>query len=123
MEIVRAVTGWSYTTYEALKLGERIATLGRLFNLRERITSSQDTLPKRTFGPTRGGALKNGGIDPERFRHAVRTFYAVMGWVEETGVSTRGKMVELGIGWAAEELPAVAPESAAPADRAREVCR
>lgn len=101
-EIVRAVTGWSYTTYEAVRLGERVATLGRLFNLREGITSAQDTLPKRMFGPTRAGALKNGGIDPEKFGHAVRTFYAMMGWDEETGVPTRGKMLELGIGWAAD---------------------
>lgn len=99
-EIVRAVTGWSYTTHEAVKLGERVATLGRLFNLREGITSAHDNLPKRMFGPTRAGALKNGGIDPEKFGHAVRTFYAMMGWDEETGVPTRGKMLELGIGWA-----------------------
>lgn len=99
-EIVRAITGWSYTTHEAMKLGERVATLGRLFNLREGITSTQDNLPKRMFGPTRAGALRNGGIDPEKFGHAVRTFYAMMGWDEETGVPTHGKMLELGIGWA-----------------------
>ncbi len=109
VEIVRAVTGWSYTTHEALKLGERIATLGRVFNIREGITSAQDSLPKRMFGPTRAGALKNGGIDPEKFRHAVRTFYGIMGWDEETGVPTHGKLVDLGIGWAAEELSAAAP--------------
>jgi aldehyde:ferredoxin oxidoreductase len=104
VEAVRAVTGWSYTTYEAVKLGERIATLGRVFNLREGITAAQDTLPKRMFGPTRAGALKRGGIDPEKFRRAVRAFYAMMGWDEETGVPTRSKLRELGIGWAAEEL-------------------
>ncbi|MDI6771612.1 MAG: aldehyde ferredoxin oxidoreductase family protein [bacterium] len=108
-EIVRAVTGWSYTTYEAVRLGERVATLGRLFNLREGITSAQDNLPKRMFGPTRAGALKSGGIDPEKFDHAVRTFYAMMGWDEDTGVPTRGKMLELGIGWAVEDLPAAPP--------------
>lgn len=103
-EIVRAVTGWSYTTYEALRLGERVATLGRVFNIREGITSAQDNLPKRMFGPTRAGALKDGGIDPEKFRRAIHTFYGIMGWDEETGVPTHGKLVDLGIGWAAREL-------------------
>lgn len=55
---IRAIAGWSYTAHEAVKLGERVATLGR-------------------------------------------AFYAMMAWDEETGVPTHAKMVELGIGWAA----------------------
>ncbi len=102
-EIVRAVTGWSFTAYEAVRIGERVATLGRLFNLREGIGSSEDGLPKRMFGPTRAGALKNGGIDPKKFRRAIRSFYGMMGWDEETGVPMRGKLLDLGIAWAAEE--------------------
>ncbi len=109
IEIIRAVTGWTYTTYEAGKLGERIATLGRLFNLREGITSAQDTLPKRMFTPTQAGALKNGGLDPEKMQNAIRVFYGMMGWDEQTGVPTRGRLWELGIGWAAESLPSAVP--------------
>ncbi len=104
-EIVRAVTGWSYTTYEAMKLGERIATLGRLFNLREGVTAAEDALPKRMFGPTRSGALRDGGIDPEKMQDAIRMFYGMMGWDERTGEPTLAKLRELGIGWAAEEAP------------------
>jgi aldehyde:ferredoxin oxidoreductase len=103
-EILRAVTGWSYTTYEALKLGERIATLGRVFNLREGITSAQDTLPKRLFRPTRAGALRDGGVDPEKMQDAIRTFYGMMGWDSETGIPTPEKLMELRIGWAGEEI-------------------
>ena len=104
VDSVRAVTGWSYTTHEAVRLGERIATLGRVFNLREGITAADDGLPKRMFGPTRHGALKDGGIDYEKFRHAIRTFYGLMGWDMETGVPTRGTLLDLNIGWAADEL-------------------
>jgi aldehyde:ferredoxin oxidoreductase len=74
VDIVRAVTGWSYTTYEALKLGERIATMGRIFNLREGLTAAQDTLPKRLFNPTRAGALSTGGIEQEKMQNAIQTF-------------------------------------------------
>lgn len=106
VEILRAVTGWSYTTYEALKLGERVATLGRMFNLREGITAAQDTLPKRLFKGTPTGGLKDGGVDPEKMKHAVQTFYGMMGWDSETGIPRSEKLVELRIDWAGD---AVAP--------------
>ena len=105
VEGVRAVTGWTYTAHEALKLGERIAALGRVFNLREGITAAQDSLPKRMFGPTRRGALRNAGLDEETFRRAVSAFYGIMGWDMETGVPTRGTLLDLDIAWAAEQLP------------------
>lgn len=108
VEIIRAVTGWSYTTHEALKLGERIATLGRIFNLREGITRAKDELPKRMFKPTPTGGLRNGGIDPVKMQQAIKTFYGMMGWDMETGIPTRGKLAELGISWAAESIPAQA---------------
>jgi len=104
-EIVRALTGWSYTVHEAVQLGERVATLGRVFNLSEGLTTADDTLPKRMFRPTRRGALKDGGIDPARMRDAIRMFYGVMGWDEETGIPTSAKLGELNIGWAAESIP------------------
>ncbi|RJS87937.1 hypothetical protein CW705_09760 [Candidatus Bathyarchaeota archaeon] len=34
-------------------------------------------------------------------------YYRMMGWDEETGVPTRGKLEELGIGWVAEDLKLV----------------
>ena len=106
VEIVRAATGWSYTTHEALKQGERVATLGRIYNLREGIDSSQDSLPKRMFKGTKAGALRNGGLDPAKMQEALRMFYGMMGWDEETGVPTHGKLLELGIGWAEDAIPA-----------------
>ena len=43
-EIVRAVTGWDYTVHEAMRVGERVATMGRAFNLREGLTAADDWL-------------------------------------------------------------------------------
>ncbi len=104
VEILRAVTGWSFTTYEALKLGERVATLGRVFNLREGLTAAQDTLPKRLFKPTRAGGLKDGGIDPEQMQDAIHMFYGMMGWDSETGIPTPEKLMELRIDWAEDAI-------------------
>jgi aldehyde:ferredoxin oxidoreductase len=101
VELLRAQTGWEYTTVEALALGERVATMGRVFNVREGFTAADDTLPKRFFSPTPRGALKNTAIDPEEMDRAVHTFYRLMGWDPETGVPTEEKLQELGIGWAA----------------------
>ncbi|MFH1141890.1 MAG: aldehyde ferredoxin oxidoreductase C-terminal domain-containing protein, partial [Chloroflexota bacterium] len=97
--------GWDYTTVEALKLGERVATMGRAFNLREGLTAEDDHLPKRFFKPTPRGALKDTAIDLEAMNQAIHTFYSMMGWDPETGVPTQEKLEELGIGWVAAHIP------------------
>lgn len=105
VEIIRAVTGWSYSVHEALQLGQRVATLGRIFNMREGITTADDSLPDRMFEGTPTGGLKDGGIDREKMQNAIGLFYGMMGWDEQTGVPTRAHLGELGIGWAGEHLP------------------
>ncbi|MBM3188738.1 MAG: aldehyde ferredoxin oxidoreductase family protein [Chloroflexi bacterium] len=104
-EMIRAATGWDVTTYELVRMGERALTLARVFNVREGFTLDDDRLPERSYGPTRGGALAEGGIDREELREAVQTYYGMMGWDRETGVPTVEKLQELGVGWAAEYLP------------------
>jgi len=70
------------------------------------LTAADDRLPERFFSPTPRGALKGTAIDPEAMSQAKRTFYTLMGWDPVTGVPTREKLEELGIGWTA---PAVSP--------------
>ena len=104
VEMIRALTGWDYTDFEALRQGERVATMARVFNLREGLTAADDQLPKRFFSPTPSGALKNTAIDPEAMARAKRTFYILMGWDPISGVPTQEKLEELGIAWAAAEM-------------------
>ena len=103
VNIVRAATGWEYTVHEAIKLGERVENLARIFNIREGITAAEDRLPQRFFGGTRRGALKNKGIDREAMQAAIKTYYSMMGW-DENGRPTPAKLQELGVAWAAEYL-------------------
>jgi aldehyde:ferredoxin oxidoreductase len=105
MELLRAATGWDVSAYEYFKLGERALTLARVFNMREGFTPADDRLALRSYGPTTSGALAEAGIDPEELEEAVHTFYGIMGWDDETGVPTIGKLNELDIGWAAQYLP------------------
>ena len=82
------LTGWDYTTPEALRLGERVVTMHRAYNLREGLSVADDTLPKRFFKPTPRGSLKDTPLDPENFAQAVETFYELMGWDTATGTPT-----------------------------------
>ena len=58
--MVSAITGWQTSDYEIMHLGERRNHLLRLYNNREGIRASEDTLPARFFeqpiteGPRKG---------------------------------------------------------------------
>ena len=104
-EMIQAATGFDVTVFELFKVGERALTLARVFNVREGFTAEDDTLCERSFGPTRGGALAEGGIDRDELRKAMQYYYGMAGW-DENGVPTVGKLNELDVGWAAEYLPA-----------------
>ena len=99
VDIVRALTGWDYTDFEALRQGERVATMARVFNLREGLTAADDQLPKRFFATASSGESKGAAIDPEAMRRAKRTFYTLMGWDPVSGVPAQEKLEELGIAW------------------------
>jgi aldehyde:ferredoxin oxidoreductase len=104
-DLTRAATGWDVSEYEILKLGERAMNLARVFNMREGLTAEDDELCERSYGPTQGGALAEGGIDRDELKRAMHTYYGMMGWDRETGVPTVERLQELGVGWAAEHLP------------------
>jgi len=103
--IMRAATGWDVSEFELMKVGERAYTLARVFNAREGFTADDDRLAERSYGPTRNGALSDGGIDREELQEAVHTFYGMMGWDEATGVPTAAKLHELDVPWAIPYLP------------------
>jgi aldehyde:ferredoxin oxidoreductase len=104
IDIIRMLTGWDFGGTEALQVGERVATMGRAFNMREGLTAANDTLPKRFFSGTPRGALKDSPLDPDELRQAVNTFYQMSGWESETGLPTPEKLAELGLSWVDEQI-------------------
>jgi len=102
-EIVRAVTGWYSSTWELMKVGERITTMARVFNIREGLTKKDDWLPERFFQPHTSGALAETSIKPEELKNAITTYYKMMGWNED-GIPTKTKLEELDVDWVYQYL-------------------
>jgi len=104
VEIFRAVTGWNTTLWELLKVSERVINMSRAFNIREGFTGEDDWLPKRMFQPQTSGPISKTAVNPRQLRTAKRIYYRMMGWSEDNGIPTIGKLEELDIPWVANEL-------------------
>ena len=89
------VTGWETSAYEVMRLGERRLHLMRLYNLREGLSASQDTLPERFFTEplTCSGVLQGVIIDQARFAEMVQLYYQMMGW-DNVGRPLRATLID-----------------------------
>jgi aldehyde:ferredoxin oxidoreductase len=103
-DILKAVTGWQMTFWELMKAGERRVNLMRAYNTREGFDRTSDRLPERVFEPLPEGPSKGLKVDREKLDEALAQYYQMMGWNSETGNPTQGKLMELGLGWVAEQL-------------------
>jgi len=95
-ELTSAVTGQETSLTGLLRVGERILTMFRIFNMREGFTAADDKLPARCFEPTIGGPLSERPLDFEEMEGAKHYYYQLMGW-DESGVPTNQKLAEPGI--------------------------
>jgi len=94
-QLVTAATGFDYpTVHEFERIGERISTLARLFNVREGLNRSADTLPARNLSqPLPVGA---GGGQIVDLAPMLDEYYQLMGW-DAQGVPTPERLRDLGI--------------------------
>lgn len=103
-EIVSGVTGWTYTAAEVRTAGERIHTLKKLFNIRERWQPEDDWLPSRLLTDSLStGVARGTALAPGELRDMIQGYYRARGW-DESGFVPEGKLIELG-------LTAVAPST------------
>ena len=103
--LMEAVTDLTYTPDDVLQVGERINNLAHAFNVREGLTRADDTLPERLLTePLKGGASKGHFISREELDQMLDEYYSERGWDVETGVPTREKLEELGLGYVADQL-------------------
>jgi aldehyde:ferredoxin oxidoreductase len=102
VNLARALTGWDTSLWELFKVAERGAALARVINCREGLTPKDDMLPARFHEAFTSGPLKHVRLDPEEFQRALRLYYQMEGWDQETGWPTFAKLAELGIEWAAK---------------------
>jgi aldehyde:ferredoxin oxidoreductase len=103
--LMKAVTGNVYTPEEIEKVGERINNLARAFNVREGFTRADDTLPERLMNePLQYGASRGNVISKDDLALMLDEYYTARGWDRDTGIPTREKLEELGLGYAADQL-------------------
>ena len=96
-EIVGHVTGWDYSGAELRKAGERIHTLKKLFNIRERWQPEDDWLPRRLLDETLPDGVAAGtGLCRAELQEMVRGYYQAREWDEHGFVPDR-KRQELGM--------------------------
>jgi aldehyde:ferredoxin oxidoreductase len=105
VQLVNAVTGWRVSLFELMKVGQRRLNLMRVFNSREGFSRKDDVLPKKFFKPLVGtGPTAGVAVDPAEFEAALDLYYQLNNWTPD-GIPTRASLVDLGIEWAADQLP------------------
>jgi aldehyde:ferredoxin oxidoreductase len=103
--LMEAVTGLTFTPEEVGKVGERLNNLAKAFNVREGFTRADDTFPERLMTePLKAGASKGQLISKEDLKLMLDEYYTVRGWDLKKGTPTRAKLIELGLGYVADQL-------------------
>jgi aldehyde:ferredoxin oxidoreductase len=102
LDLINTVTGWEYTFFEFMLLGERRVNMVKAFNTREGFTSEDDMLPERLFTePIKNNFSPEGTkIDKDDFLNVREHYYGMNGWDPKTGIPSKYKMTELGLSWA-----------------------
>lgn len=95
IDILESATGETFGGIDELnRIGERIFTLERLFNLRAGLSAKDDTLPKRFLkepmpeGPSKGQIFEQDQLLPK--------YYEIRGW-DKKGIPKKDKLEELGL--------------------------
>ena len=94
-DLLESATGMKFGGVDELnKIGERIFTLERLFNLKAGLSAKDDTLPKRFLKePMPEGASKGQVFEQDQL---LPVYYKIRGWNQQ-GVPLKKKIEELGL--------------------------
>ena len=97
-EILNAVTGGSLTGEDIRCAGERIVNAERLINSRFGIGRTDDTLPRRFLEEPAGPSDSPSAGSVVELEPMLDEYYAARGWDVTTGLPTRLRLEELGLG-------------------------
>ena len=105
IEALNVVTGWELNYEEARKIAEREWNMIRCFSAREGFTRENDQLPIRFMEePVPEGPMKGSYIPRETLERLKDDYYSYRGWDPKTGNPTKGKLIELGLDFAVEDI-------------------
>lgn len=97
LELMNAVTGFQIDGMnEFSRMGARVNTLIRLFNVREGMTADDDTLPDRLLNEAHKEGPAAGIVLQENFMTMKRKYYEICGW-DEKGIPSEAILRELGL--------------------------
>jgi aldehyde:ferredoxin oxidoreductase len=97
--LLSAAVGRTVTKEELLQAAERVINLERMINASFGFDRSDDVLPARFLEePAPDGRGEGQTVDLDV---ALESYYASMGWDEETGLPTSETLEKLGLGWLA----------------------
>ena len=99
-----ALTGWPLTIDEALLIGERIANMQRVFNVRHGFKPEMDLdVSPRLLEPPPDGGAKGKTVAPH-LKDMVQEYNRLMDWDWETGKPSRSKLEQLGLDDVVQDL-------------------
>jgi aldehyde:ferredoxin oxidoreductase len=91
-EIINSLLGKEYDLNDIKRLGERIFTIKRLFNLRMGLTPKDEKIPKILLKPKKEGVVR--GKFPN-YKKLKKYYYDIRKWNKKTGYPTTNKLKEL----------------------------
>lgn len=93
LDAIYYLTGIRLDLQQILKIGERIFTLKRVFNVNCGVSRKDDRIPPRLQFPLEKGLTKNKVV---KIDNMLDKYYRLRGW-DENGIPTEGKISELSI--------------------------
>jgi aldehyde:ferredoxin oxidoreductase len=88
--------GWEIDKDEVNNIGQRIATLARLYLVREGFTRADDAISARAFYPTKEGPIAGRTMDADELAEAIQVYFKKMGW-DDNGIPTAESLAALGL--------------------------
>jgi aldehyde:ferredoxin oxidoreductase len=96
LDTLNAISGLGFDKEAALKVGERVINLLRLFNIRQGLTPDHDSISLRLSEAPKEGVAQGKTIGPylDEMR---QNYYKLMGWDEQTGRPLPETLKRLGL--------------------------
>jgi aldehyde:ferredoxin oxidoreductase len=104
-DLLSAAIGERYDEEELMRLGRKVVTLEKSFNVREGATRGDDKLPWRLMHEEPPDVPGKDAIDsPEKMDRLLDEYYALHGWDRETSWPTRETLAALDLSDVADQL-------------------
>ena len=94
LDLINYSMGYNYTMEDIKKMGERIFTLKRLFNIKMGLTSIRDYIPKILLKPLSEGPIEKRVPDFDKLKYI---YYLLRNWDSKSGMPKMTKLEYLGL--------------------------